>query len=74
MTDSVKKACIGLLASGSACAASAVADVSTFLPKTLDGWLAVIASSLAILYSLHLLIEWYWKRVIKPFLLRRRVR
>lgn len=63
------KVSVALGSSGGAVAVSSMVDASTsFFPTTLDGWLSVLASSLAVLYSLHLLADWYWRRFWKPFL------
>ena len=41
-------------------------QTQSFLPQDLAGWLACGASAAALVYSLHLMGEWYWKKVIRP--------
>lgn len=68
LRERVAKASLAICTSGAACATSSIGIGSvaaqSFIPSTLDGWMSVVASSLAILYSLHLLWDW-WKPVFK---------
>lgn len=78
MTDTIQfpvaKACAGIAASGISCVTSKLPDISTFFPNTLGGWLSVAASSVATIYTIHLLGEWYWKKVVKPYLAQRKTK
>lgn len=42
-------------------------QTQSFLPTDLAGWLACGASAAALIYSVHLMAEWYWKKVVRPF-------
>lgn len=72
ITAPVAKAATAITAGAGASAISLTEKAQSFLPTDLGGWLAAGASLLAILYSAHLLGEWYWKKVIKPRLKGRR--
>jgi hypothetical protein len=40
-------------------------QAQSFLPTDLGGWLAAAASLAALIYSLILISEWFWKRLFK---------
>lgn len=67
----VVKAVTALCAGAGTSAAAEAARAQGFLPTDLAGWMAVAASTLAVLYTLHLLAEWYWKKVLRDFFVRR---
>ncbi len=68
----VAKAAAALSAgAGTSVAAAMAASPENFLPVDLGGWMALAASAAAAVYTLHLLAEWYWKRVVRPCLVRR---
>lgn len=68
ITAPVTKAATALTAGvGTSAVSVATANVGNFLPTDLNGWMALIASTVAVLYSLHLLGEWYWKKVWRPY-------
>lgn len=59
---------------GSAAGANIMAAMhgsESFLPQDLVGWISAGAGLLAGLYSLTLLCEWWWKRVIKKHAIKR---
>lgn len=54
--------------------AAAGADVtSSFFPSTLSEWMATLASAFAAVYTLTLLMEWWWKKFWRPLLVKRGV-
>lgn len=63
----VAKAAAALTAGAGTSAVSMAQQAHSFLPTDLNGWMALTASSVAVLYSLHLMGEWYWKKVWRPF-------
>jgi hypothetical protein len=65
------KAAAALTASAGTSAVSVVSGVESFLPTNLAGWLAAAASAAALLYTLTIMIEWWWKRVCRPLAVRR---
>lgn len=66
ITAPVAKAATALTAGAATSAASLSNQAAQFLPQDLAGWLAAAASAMALIYSVHLLGEWYWKKVWKP--------
>lgn len=40
-------------------------QAQSFLPTDLGGWLAAAASLAALIYSMILIGEWCWKRILK---------
>lgn len=71
ITAPVAKATTALGASAGTAAMAMTDKAQSFLPTDLAGWLAVGASAAALLYSVHLLAEWYWKKAIRSFAERR---
>jgi hypothetical protein len=67
----VAKAASALVAGGGTSAGALAARSAEFLPTDLGGWLACAASAAALIYSLTLLGEWWWKKVWKPMLTKR---
>lgn len=63
----VAKAATALGAGAGTSAVSMTQQAQSFLPHDLGGWLAAAASGMALFYSIHLLGEWYWKKVWRPF-------
>lgn len=61
----VAKAVAALSAGAGTSALSLSQQAQSFLPTDLGGWLACAASGAALIYSLCLLSEWWWKRVWK---------
>lgn len=55
---------------GTSLLSTAMADPHSFLPHDYAGWAAAIASTLAALYTLHLMCEWYWKKFLRGWCLR----
>lgn len=64
------KAATALGAGAGSSAAAAGAKAATFLPADLAGWMALAASTAAVIYTLHLLGEWYWKKVLRDVFVR----
>jgi hypothetical protein len=64
----VAKAASAIGAGVGTSAMSITAGAQNFLPQDLAGWLAAAASGAALIYSLTLLGEWWWKRFWKPLL------
>lgn len=67
----VAKAVTALGAGAGSSAAAAGAKAADFLPADLAGWMALAASTAAVLYTMHLLGEWYWKKVLRDIFVRR---
>ena len=67
ITAPVAKAATALTAGAATSAASMSQQAQAFLPQDLGGWLAAGASFMALVYSIHLMGEWYWKKVWRPF-------
>lgn len=67
----VTKAVVSLGAGAGASAASQMVPDPSFWPHTATEWMAFIASAVACAYSLHLLWDFYWKKVWKPFCKRK---
>lgn len=67
----IRKACTALAAGVSTSALSMTQEVQSFLPTSLGEWLAAGASGVALIYSLHLMGEWYWKKFWRDVLERR---
>lgn len=67
----VAKAASALGAGAGTTVMSLTAGAQHFLPIDLAGWLAAGASAAALIYTLCLLGEWWWKRVWKPLLAKR---
>lgn len=61
----VAKAAAALGAGAGTSMLSLSQQAQSFLPTDLAGWLACAASAAALIYSLCLLFEWWWKRVWK---------
>jgi hypothetical protein len=61
------------IGAGAASSALAIANenVRSFLPVDLGGWMALVASTVAVVYTLHLLGAWYWGYFWRPFLERK---
>lgn len=69
ITTPVVKAVTALGAgAGSSVVSQAAEQAGNFLPVDLAGWMALLASSAAVLYTLHLMAEWYWKKVWRDLL------
>lgn len=68
ITAPVAKAATAMTAGAGTSALSVATNAGSFLPTDLNGWMALVASSAAVVYSVHLLGEWYWKKVWRPFL------
>lgn len=66
----VVKATTALGAGAGSSALSMTNTASSFLPTDLAGWMALTASTVAVLYTLHLIAEWYWKKVWRDLLER----
>jgi hypothetical protein len=67
ITAPVGKAVTALSAgAGTSVAATMASNPGSFLPTDLSGWMALAASTAAVLYTLHLMGEWYWKKVLRP--------
>jgi hypothetical protein len=63
----IAKASAALASSGATSAYSLLNQpANTFLPHDLAGWLACAASTAALTYSLHLLWDYYWRKVWRP--------
>lgn len=45
---------------------SVTQQAQSFLPKDLSGWIAVAASTVALIYTLHLLCDFYWRKFWRP--------
>lgn len=71
ITAPATKALTALGAGAGSTAVSMTQHAQSFLPTDLSGWMALTASTVAVLYSLHLLGEWYWKKAVRPFCVRR---
>lgn len=71
ITSPVVKAATALGAGAGSSATAAAAKAADFLPADLAGWMALAASTAAVLYTLHLLAEWYWKKVLRDFFVQR---
>ena len=71
ITAPVAKAAMALGAGAGSSATAAAAKAADFLPADLAGWMALAASTAAVLYTMHLLGEWYWKKVLRNFFARR---
>lgn len=71
ITAPVAKAATALTAGASTSVVSMSQAAQSFLPTDLGGWMALTASTLAVLYSIHLLGEWYWKKFWRPLFERR---
>jgi hypothetical protein len=68
ITAPVAKAATALTAGAGTSVISMSHQAASFLPTDLNGWMALTAPlSAALIYSLHLLGEWYWKKVWRPF-------
>lgn len=61
----VVKSATALASGAGASATSYVVKSTSFLPTDLAGWMAVAASAIAVIYTAHLLGEWYWKKFWK---------
>lgn len=61
------KAASAIVAGAGTSALSLSQQAQSFLPQDLAGWLACAASAAALMYTLHLLGEWYWKKALRPF-------
>lgn len=61
----VAKGLTALGVSGGTSIANVVAERSSFLPQTLGEYLAAGSAGLAMLYTMVLFAEWFWKKVIK---------
>lgn len=66
----VAKAAAALGAGAGSSAVAAASNGGSFLPVDLAGWMALAASTAAVLYTMHLLAEWYWKKVVRDVLVR----
>jgi hypothetical protein len=72
ITAPVGKAVASLaMGTGTSVMSKLTEQADAFLPKDANGWMALTASTVAVLYSFHLLGEWYWKKVWRPFAERR---
>lgn len=71
ITAPATKAVTAIAAGAGTTAMSLTQQAQSFLPTDLNGWMALTASTLAVLYSLHLFAEWYWKKAVRPFCERR---
>lgn len=60
------KASAAIGTSAGASALSFTQQAQNFFPNTLSGWLGCLAPAVAIFYSLHLLWDFYWKKVWRP--------
>lgn len=70
ITTPVAKAAATLGAGAGSSAIAFAQQAESFFPTTLGGWLGVAAPTIAIVYTLHLLADFYWKRVWRPLLVR----
>jgi hypothetical protein len=67
----VAKSAVALGSGAGASVVSKATETVSFFPTDFAGWMAVCASTAACLYTGHLLGEWYWKKVFRPFLKRK---
>lgn len=67
ITAPVAKAATALGSGAGASALSVVTHSQSFLPTDLAGWMALLASTVALVYTLGLLCEWWWKKLWRPF-------
>lgn len=67
ITAPATKAASAIAASVGTSAFSLSQQAQSFLPHDLAGWLACGASAAALIYSVHLMAEWYWKKAVRPF-------
>lgn len=71
ITAPVFKSITALGAGAGSSIAAIVAKSHTFLPHDAAGWMALIASTVAVGYTLTLWAEWWWKKFWRDFLKRR---
>jgi hypothetical protein len=71
ITAPVAKAATAITAGAGTSAISIATTSSSFLPTDLAGWIAVLASSLAAIYTICILIEWWWVRFWRPYAVRK---
>ncbi len=71
ITAPVTKAATALTAGAGTSAMSLATKADSFLPTDLAGWIAVLASSLAVIYTFCILVEWWWIRFWRPFAVRK---
>lgn len=67
ITSPVAKAASAIGASGGASAMSVANQAGSFLPTDLAGWMALAASTAAVVYTLMLQAEFWWKKFIRPW-------
>jgi hypothetical protein len=70
ITAPVAKAAAALGAGAGASVVSVTQNAQSFMPTSLSDWMAVVASTVAVVYTLHLMGEWYWKKFWRPWLER----
>lgn len=74
VTAPVFKASVALASGVGTSVLSTVVEKHHFFPTDYAGWAAAIASTMAALYSIHLMADWYWKKVLRDWFARRRRR
>lgn len=67
----VVKAATALGAGAGSSVLSIANQATSFLPTDLAGWMALAASTVAVIYTMHLMFDWYWKKVWRDVLERR---
>ncbi len=71
ITAPASKAITALGAGAGSSVTAIAAKAGGFLPTDLAGWIALAASSAALIYTLTITAEWWWKRVWRPFAVSR---
>lgn len=71
ITAPVGKAMTALGAGAGSSVTAIAANAGSFLPTDLAGWIALLASSAALVYTITISCEWWWKRVWRPFCVAR---
>jgi hypothetical protein len=71
ITAPASKALTALGAGAGTSMGALATNAGSFLPTDLAGWIALAASTAALVYTLGLLAEWWFKRVWRPFAVAR---